>query len=443
MTSPESSSIKSKVILRVIISILVIVVGIIGMRLIANMKKPPAEVVVEEIPIKVEAITVNPENVDVYIQGYGEVIVLNTVNLAPEVAGKIIRIHPRLEIGQLINQGEVLFEIDPQDYRAAYQEAFAAVQQTQNTIERLKQDYESSKLRIKTLVRNRELVKEEFDRVKRLFSINKIGTQSDLDTAERSYNSAKDQVDQMRQSLENYPLQIKETEYVLMSSNARLSRAGANLERCVVKAPFNGRLKTVSLETGQYVAPGQGVLTLVDDSKLELHIPLDSVDARKWLPFEKPDEGNHQAWFSSLEPLPVKIKWTEDISGHVWEGILDRVVKYDKLTRTLTIAIRVERPLSITNGTLPLVEGMFCAVTISGKKMHLVFRLPRWAVSFNNTVYVAKEKRLQTVSVEVVRIQDDEVFVSKGLKTGDNVIITRLVDPLENSLLEFVTKAND
>ncbi len=443
MTSPESSSLKSKVTLRVIISILIISAGVIGMKLIANMKTPPAEVIVEEIAIKVEAITVNPEDVDVFIQGFGEVIALNTVKIAPEVAGKILRIHPRLEVGQLVNQGEILFEIDPQDYRAAYEEVFASVKQAQNTIERLKKEYESSRSRLKTLVRNRDLVKAEFERIKRLFSVNKIGTKSNVDTAERSFNGAVDQVDQMKQSLETFPLRIKETEYVLLSSNARLSRAKANLDRCTVKAPFSGRLKIVSLESGQYVAPGQSVLTLVDDSKLEIHIPLDSVDARKWLPFNQPGSGNHRAWFSSLKPLPVKIKWTEDINGHTWEGVLDRVVKYDKLTRTLTIAIRVEKPLSMTNGTLPLVEGMFCVVTISGKKMHQVFRLPRWAVSFNNTVFLAREKRLTTVPVEVLRIQNDEVFVKKGLNTGDNVITTRLVDPLENSLLDFIIKGND
>ena len=438
MTSQEQRTTKRRVILRVIISLSIIAIGIVGMRLIASMKTPPAEVTVQESTHKVEIVTVNPEAVDVLIQGFGEVIALNTVNVASEVTGKIAEIHPRLEDGQIIQKDEVLFRIDPKDYKAAYDEAFAAVKQSENTIARLKTDFKSSQKRLKTLIRNRELVKAEFERVKRLFKVNKIGTKSDVDTAERSYNSTVDQVDQMNQSLETYPLQIKETEYALISANARLARAKANLDRCAVRAPFSGRLKSVALETGQYVAPGQSLLTLVDDSKLEIHIPLDSVDARKWLQFDKSKPSQQRAWFSALKSLPVEIKWTEDINGHAWEGYMDRVVRYDKQTRTLTIAIRVEKTLSITNGTLPLVEGMFCTVTLPGKKMKQVFRLPRWAVSFNNTVFVAKEKRLRTIPVEVVRIQDDEVFVGKGLSTGDNVIITRMADPLENSLLEFV-----
>jgi multidrug efflux system membrane fusion protein len=66
-----------------------------------------------------------------------------------------------------------------------------------------------------------------------------------------------------------------------------------------------------------------------------------------------------------------------------------------------------------------------------------VIRLPRWAVSFENTVHVSVESRLKTVPVEVERVQGEEAFVSGGLNAGDVVVVTRLIDPLENSLLEL------
>jgi hypothetical protein len=91
-------------------------------------------------------------------------------------------------------------------------------------------------------------------------------------------------------------------------------------------------------------------------------------------------------------------------------------------------------------GSLPLVEGMFCSVEIPGRPMVNVVRLPRWAVSFNNTVYIVKNNRLKTVPVTVIRSQDEQTFISAGLVEGDRVIITRLVDPMENSLLEIVDK---
>jgi multidrug efflux system membrane fusion protein len=57
-------------------------------------------------------------------------------------------------------------------------------------------------------------------------------------------------------------------------------------------------------------------------------------------------------------------------------------------------------------------------------------------VSFNNTVYLAVDRRLKTVDVEVAKIDDDVAYITGGLSNGDLVITTRLVDPLENTLLE-------
>ncbi len=430
---------KSGVALRIIVSIVVLALGIVGMQILAKMKKPPSENVVQESKIKVRTVIAESENVDVFIKGFGEVIALKTVNLAPEIGGKLVRIHPRMEVGEMVKRGELLFEIDNRDYLALLEESRASVMQTENSIVRLKKELEISETRLQTLVRNQNLVKDEFERIKALYEKKNIGTKSNVDAAERSYIAATDQVIQMKQALETYPLRIRESTYLLHSANARLTRAETNLKRCIVRAPFSGRLKSVSIETGQYVAPGQPVLSLVDDSIQEIRIPLDSVDARNWLQFKTDDEGTSNSWFGNLKPLPVEIRWTEETDGHVWEGRLDRVTTYDKQTRTLTVAVRIEQPMSITNGSLPLVEGMFCSVSIPGKSMGNVFRLPRWAVSFKNTVYLAEGNRLKTVPVRVARIQDDEVFVQSGIKAGDKVITTRLADPLENSLLEIIT----
>ena len=97
---------------------------------------------------------------------------------------------------------------------------------------------------------------------------------------EQAFNAAMDQVDQLDQALALYPIQIKEAQSSLASARARLSVAVVNLDRCTVAADFDARVKSVSIERGQYVAPGQQALTLADDSTLEIHVPLDSRDAR-------------------------------------------------------------------------------------------------------------------------------------------------------------------
>jgi hypothetical protein len=85
---------------------------------------------------------------------------------------------------------------------------------------------------------------------------------------------------------------------------------------------------------------------------------------------------------------------------------------------------------------MPLVEGMFCLVEIPGISMQGVMPLPRWAVSFDETVYVARDNRLKTLPVKIARIQNGTAYVDDGVQEGDQVIVTRLVDPLENALLK-------
>jgi RND family efflux transporter MFP subunit len=427
------------VLLRIAVCIVILLIGVGSMAKLSQMKQPPAEAVFTERPMRVQGLMANPQDVSVFINGYGEVQALDIVHIAPEVSGKIVHVHPKLEVGEVIPKGETLFTVDDQNYRATYADAHASVAQMKASIQRLEKQYQLDLERQKTIERNRELSRKQYERVKKLFEKNKVGTLSGVDQAEQAYNAASDSADQMARQIALYPIQIKEAESALASARARLTLAEINLKRCKVAAPFDGRVKSAGLEIDQFVSPGQIVLTLADDSLIEIHVPIDSRDAKEWLRFKPRDDNQKSAWFAGLEPVACNIRWTENPEGNVWEGRLHRVVLFKQQTRTLTVAVRIdaENAASQTEAELPLVEGMFCSVQIPGKTLQKVFRLPRWAVTFDNTVYIANaENRLQTVPVTVARTEGESVYISKGLNPGDTVITTRLIDPLENALLE-------
>lgn len=425
---------------RIVICTAILLFGIAGMASLAALKKPPAEAKTKERPIRVEILKVKKETVPVMITGYGEARALNTVVIAPEVTGKVVEIHERLETGEIIPAGEILFKIDPRDYAANAANARATVKQLESTVLRLQKQYEIDRKRLKTLERNRDLAASEFQRLKSLLEKDAIGTRSGVDNAEKAANSATDQLDLMNQALQLYPIQIQEAKSGLAAGRARLDLARTKLERCEVRAPFTGRISAVSLEMAQFVTPGFRAVTLANDAVLEILVPLDSRDVRNWLRFDGPN-GTDSAWFRNLTQTSCKIRWTESPDTHAWEGVLHRIVKFDQKTRTVIVAVKIPAAMAVSDsGSLPLVEGMFCSVEIPGRPMENVFRLPRWAVSFSNLVYTVKDNRLKTVPVTVVRSQGEQTFVSRGLQEGDRVITTRLVDPLENSLLEIVDK---
>lgn len=389
------------VLISIVVSIIVLIVGILGMKMLASMKTPPAEAKNGERPLRVEAMQVKQEDIPVFITGYGEVKTFNVVPIAPEVTGKIVKIHSRLEAGEIIPKGEILFKIDPRDYMTVCK---------------------TGRDRLRILKRSQELAKKEYERVRVLFEKNSVGTQAGVEAAEKAMLSASDLTNQIAQVLET---------------------AETNLERCEVRAPFNARVKSVSLEKGQYVTPGQNVVILADDSVLEIQVPLDSRDAREWLRFNGEKADGKTAWFASLEQVLCKIRWTENNNGQTWDGQLHRVVKFDQQTRTLTVAVRVYAETAVKKNpqSLPLVEGMFCSVKIPGRTLNNVFRLPRQAVSFENTVHLAVDNRLKTVPVKVARMEGENVYVYGGLIAGDMIVTTRLIDPLENALLEITNKS--
>lgn len=430
-----------RVTLRIVICALIVGIGWVGMNRLAGLRKPPAEAAVDERALKVEVTKVQLADYPVTITGFGETQALTVVTVAPEVSGRVVHTHPALRVGGSIPSGAVLFRISPADYQARLAEAEANVAQWRHTVDRLKKQFEIDVQRLKTLKRSAELAKTEFERVQRLFASDRVGTRSGVDQAERAYNSALDQADQMDQAVSLYPLQIREAESSLASAVARRALAETNLDRCTVNAPFNARVKAVAIETGQFVSPGQSVLSLADDSVLEIQVPLSSADARDWLLFDPPVRARPTtAWFNGLRPVECQIRWTEDKTGPAWVGTLDRVVEFDQQTRTLTVAVRVTAASATDRRVreMPLVEGMFCVVDIPGRTLHDVVRLPRQAVSFENRVHLVNaHNRLETVSVAVARVDGESVYVSRGLNPGDSVITTRLIDPLENTLIDI------
>ncbi len=427
-----------------LLAIIIIIVGIGIYFFFSSFRKPPAQAREEERPLLVEVIQTQPVDFPIVLNGFGEVRPLANVPISPEVSGRVIRIHSNLEVGEVIPEGDVLFEIEPSDYQIQLQTAEANLGKAKETLSRLQKQFVSDKERLKTLERSRDLAYTEFQRVKTLFERDKVGTQSNVEQAERTYNQLLDSANLLAQAVELYPLQIKEAEESVKSADAQLKKTEIDLSRTQVKSPFLARVVNVNLEAGQYVNPGAVVLTISDDSIMEISVPLDSREATQWLPFQNSVEPNNFAWFPPLEPRECNIFWTEDKGKHQWKGILNRVEKYDETTRTVYAVVRIEGEnlFSLTEDKMPLVQAMFCNVKIPGKTLIGVYRLPDTAVSFEGIVYLSVDKRLHSVKVERLYMQGDEVIV-KGLEAGATVVKTRLVNPIENSLLEYNEPKNE
>jgi multidrug resistance efflux pump len=139
--------------------------------------KKPAMVVLISIVVSIIVLIVGiQEDIPVFITGYGEVKTFNVVPIAPEVTGKIVKIHSRLEAGEIIPKGEILFKIDPRDYMTVCK---------------------TGRDRLRILKRSQELAKKEYERVRVLFEKNSVGTQAGVEAAEKAMLSASDLTNQI------------------------------------------------------------------------------------------------------------------------------------------------------------------------------------------------------------------------------------------------------
>lgn len=438
-------------ILKALLCVAVLAVGWKITTFLIAQRKPPPQAELHERAVRVQVQTARFEDVPVTITGFGEVRARDVMKIAPGIAGQVVAIHPRLETGEIILAGEIMFKIDPRDYQARLDEAKAAVQQLDANTKRLKKQHAIDKDRLKTYDRSRELAKADFERVRKLSARDSIESQSVVDTREMAYNTAEDQYAQLAQSIDLFPLRLLEAESNLASANATLGKAEADMERTVVTARIDVRVKDTSIELYQYLSPTDVVVTLADDSVLEISVPINSREARKWLRFDQNTSSSTRAWFNALVRVPVEVAWTEAPDEHIWHGTVHRVERFDEQTRTLTAIVRVEGADAVSpkRGNMPLVEGMFCRVKIPGETATRVVKLPAEAVAFDReatgyqTVYVAMrneetgEVRLKSKPVKESHVAGEYIYISEGLEEGDLVVTTRLINPLENTLLEL------
>ncbi|MGP1667422.1 MAG: efflux RND transporter periplasmic adaptor subunit, partial [Rhodanobacter sp.] len=119
-----------------LIVIAVIVVAVVGVRLL---HKPAADGAARTgtpggpggaaDPVPVTVVPVAKQDVPVYLTALGTVQALNTVTVSPQVSGTLLSLD--FVEGQPVKKGQVLAQIDPRTYQAAYDQAVARQRQDQ------------------------------------------------------------------------------------------------------------------------------------------------------------------------------------------------------------------------------------------------------------------------------------------------------------------------
>jgi RND family efflux transporter MFP subunit len=299
-----------------------------------------------------------------------------TVNLVPEVSGRVLEVHPSMVAGGFFRVGETLVSLDARDYELAVDRARAAVARAEVALER-----ESAEA---------EVARQEWDA---------------LNPGEAPPSGLVVREPQVRQA-----------EAELEAARADLAVAELNLERTKLSLPFDGVVVSENVDIGQFATVGSVLATVYSTDLVEVRVPL---------------EDRELAWFEApLRPggrgpdATVITRFAGQ--EHRWSGRVARLeAEVDRASRMVNVVVEVPRPFDPSDERPPLLPGMFVDVVIDGRIVSSVVPVPRYAIH-DGAVWVAEDGRLRIRPVEVVRSEREITWIGGGLTAGDEVIVSPL-----------------
>jgi membrane fusion protein, multidrug efflux system len=191
------------------------------------------------------------------------------VLITPDISGKIDKVV--VKEGQHVNDGDVLFEIDPVPFRLAADQARATLEQARTTYDNLVANIKIYGQMLDLAQQGVDLKQRDVDRKSSLVKSN-VGSQLDLDNAANALVTAGAQAQFIKQQLSNARTQLLgkpdlplEQFPPYVQAKAALDQAERNLDHTVMRAPMQGIATQVDqIQLGRFVTAGTPVFSVID-----------------------------------------------------------------------------------------------------------------------------------------------------------------------------------
>jgi len=318
---------------------------------------PPPEVDVAEVLM--EPVTISESFT-------GRVASPETVELRPRVSGYITEV--AFEEGEMVQAGDLLFQIDPRPYKAREQAARAELALANSQLELAR----SEAGRAKTLLENRAISREEYDQ----------------------RNAA------------------------LMGARARVQAAQATLDSAELDLKYTGVTTPVSGRAGRALIT-RGNLANADQSLLTTVVSVDPVHV--YFEADETSAFSSQQLLTNGRPRDVRISLGGE-DGRQYKGQLDFV---DNHLNPGTGTLQYRAVLNNPDGLIK--PGQFARVEMPVAELDRAVLVSRKAVMTDQDrrfVYVVNEQsRVAPRQVTTGRQVDDLQIIREGLNHGDMVII--------------------
>lgn len=332
-------------------------------------------------PVPVQVVAVERGTVEETITNSraGTVKARRRAKLSPEYGGQVIEI-PYRE-GEPVRQGEVMLRMEDSLQR--------------DRLALAEREVEASRAERERVCLEAELAGREFERTQRLAN-DKIVSDDILDRTENLKQSA---------------------EAACAAATANVARAQASvalarteLEKSIVRAPFDGIVAEVATEVGEWTTPSPPalpvppVLDLLDTTSVYISAPMDEVDSAR---------------IRKGQPTRVTVDSYRDrtFSGHV-SRVAPYVLDLEAQNRTVEIEVELEDHQEL------FLPGTSADVEVILDTREQVLRLPTAAIIEGNKVLVFADGLLTERRFEPGLRNWDFTEVAAGLEENDLLVIS-------------------
>ena len=324
-----------------------------------NRKKQPAPAV--------SLHEVGEESIIRSFEAPGRVVSKYRVDVLARISGYLLKSY--FKEGDMVREGQILFQIEPEEYSNAVNSAAANVKNLKAQL-----DYAE-----KQLARASELVKKDY-------------------IAKAQYDQILSQRDSLRAQL--------------ASAQTQYNDANRNLGYTNVKSPVNGKVGIINVTVGNYVTPSSGALTTINSTDpIYVTFPLDSKDFQAIANSDKEQNTNRKVELILSNGKKYEFDGIQDFQDN----------KVDISTGTVTLRATFKNPND------ELIHGEFATVKLFANKPSNVPVVPVTTVLENQAgkyVYKIDENNLpQLTYIKVGEQKGDNWIVTEGVQKGDKIVI--------------------
>lgn len=324
---------------------------------------------------EVAVVVVQPEQVTISTELPGRTSAYLVAEVRPQVNGIIQK---RLfQEGSDVKAGDVLYQIDPTPYQAAYDTAIASLAKAEA---------------------QRILVELRYKRGSSLVASGSI-SQEEYDNASAALRQAKADID---------------------ASTATIASARVNLEYTRITAPISGRIGKSNVTVGSLATSHQGVALATIQQTDPIYVDATQSSARLIELRRKLVEGKMKLGQGADARVKLHL---EDGTAYPQEGSLKfSDVTVDPSTGSFTLRMVFPNPDQV------LLPGMYVRTTIEQGTNDNAILVPQRGVARDTkgnpiALVVDGSDKVEQRTLKIERAVGDKWLVGEGLKPGDRVIV--------------------